>query len=419
MDTRGAVDLSVDATWMRAPKTLGDTSRQRMLAAADTQWQLPPDSWLESQLVRLALASIIEARLLHVREQRLLSFDLPKDPAVVTLKQLAALWRSHDGAVGQAFELAVADAVGHGVPEVVEPVRDALTRLGIHEAGPLQMILFGLEKVPVDQRDVAAASLLARIPEGAVLRTGQRGRPLTPTTVADRLTRASWPTTPAPAGADAPTADRAGGYHARNLAKAESHAAVSQLPRADALLVAGRKMVCVSMKVSSYPVFHRSNQYGWRDVPLWITRARPGEGPTQVRTQAGARVPMVVVSLADNRWTQCFERALRVLEEVLLAVDLGRPPVGVSTRLGGSIDQVTRLLVKRAHLPVRTIAEELRDVHPAVGSVMGEQIAAVPAAASLTVVDSPAVVRAWEVEGRAGGVYTGQQHLFFGGTDGH
>lgn len=70
------------------------------------------------QLLRLALASVLEARLLNVRSSRLAAFDLSADPETVTRTQLAALHRAHSGTAGQAFELAVADACNAGVAEV-------------------------------------------------------------------------------------------------------------------------------------------------------------------------------------------------------------------------------------------------------------------------------------------------------------
>src|SRR5699024_10282584 len=65
---------------------------------------------------------------------------------------------------------------------------------------------------------------------------------------------------------------------------------------------------------------------GWRDVPLWITRGPRMLRTTAVYKQTRAKVPMVVVELADNRWTRCFETALQIFEVVLHRVDRGRSP---------------------------------------------------------------------------------------------
>lgn len=423
MDTKGAVDLSLNATALLGPGPLDDPTRDLLHKLSYTQWDLPPRVWVEAQLVRLAVASVIEARLLHLREERLGFFDLVKDPAKVTLRQLAALWRGHHGAAGQAFELAVVEAANRGVPEVVDPLVEALRLLDIHESRPPKMMLLGLEKVPAAHRDAAAANIVAILPEGAVLRTKQRGRPLSRQTVAARLTDARWSDMAAGGGpTDAAAADPAVGAESRPHAMGEgSHfTEQDQLARADALLYAGQVIVGVSMKINRQALMQGSSKYGWLNVPLWITRGPKSRFDTKVYHQPGAKVHMVVVELADNRWTRCFDTALLILEDVLSRVDRGHyaraDAVNGIRMLGNNpTAQVTQRLVKQADQPIDSITRQLREVHPTVEQHLASRIMAAPLETTLPTLADSALLDAWHAHGEAGGIYKGPHHLFFQG----
>ncbi|MEP7370146.1 MAG: hypothetical protein ABI662_10840 [Dermatophilaceae bacterium] len=339
----------------------------------------------------------------------------------MTLEQLAALWRGHAGAAGQAFELAVVEAVNHGIPEVVVPLVESLRLLGIHDTQPPRMMVLGLEKVPVDQRDAAVATIAALLPDGAGLRTGLPGRPLQPQAVATRMMD-SWPDQSRAAGEPAPRGDEKPHGVTDELRDPDSfYTEQSQLARADALLYTNRAMVPVSMKINQKEVQQGSARHGWRDVPLWITRAPKCRSATSVYKQPSAKVTMVVVELADNRWTRCFETALTIIESVLVRVDRGRATPasakGFSSRdITSPAALAYKRLVRQANRPIESITEELRrGVHPSVELSMRSLILATPIETSLPAVDELTLMEAWQAEAAGGGIYRGPHHLFFQG----
>jgi hypothetical protein len=397
-------DLRVGALVVSTPARLSPRERSELRAAAQSQWDLSPGGWVQRQTVRLALASIIEARLLHVRQRRLDAFGLAKDPSVVTLRQMAALWRAHPGLAGQAFELAVADAVEQGVPEVVDPLREALRLLGATAEGPLGMKVLGLEKVRSERRDAVVRELLYELPADAVLRTGRPGRPPRAATVVERMSTASWagmrqhvedlPEVPAPM---------------TRMRGQDELTRVSQLGRADALVYTSTDLFAASLKVNAMHV--RRQSCGWRDVPLWVTRRADRDVRTSVTVIKDALVPMVVVSYGDNRWTDAFEEALEVLESTLrnLDLDLGR---------FGPQHPISRRLAQLADVPLLQLCQELRQVHEVVGEQFSGRLVVDSHDADLAVVGGGGLGRAWEVQADVGNVILGQRHLFLGPASG-
>lgn len=136
MDLSGAVDLSVRTIRLDLPPPMDrDQEVAAAHAAYDAGWNSTPAAYAQAQVVRLAVASILSARLLHVRKERFGAFGLVGNPEVVTVRQLAALHRPHRGTAGQAFELAVSDAVEAGEPFVCDKIRKGLRLLGVRDEG--------------------------------------------------------------------------------------------------------------------------------------------------------------------------------------------------------------------------------------------------------------------------------------------
>lgn len=139
---------------------------------------------LLSGFVWLFAASALQALTIHVRQERAKRFDVnTRDIDRTTVAQLAALLRSHDGQRGQAFELAVADALNCDIPHVVDPVRQALAHAGAPMQTP-RAVVMGLEKVG---DPLAFAQAVADAVGGRTLRTGRRGRPLRASAAVTRL----------------------------------------------------------------------------------------------------------------------------------------------------------------------------------------------------------------------------------------
>lgn len=383
MNTNGAVRLTLPAlvTSVSEPDAAAVSD---MRDAAERQWDAPPRQWAAAQTTRLLLASVLEARLLHVRQHRLGAFSLVKDPESVTLQQLAALSRGHAGTAGQAFELAVADACNAGHPDVVKLLREALEHV---VAAPLEepprMTVLGLEKVPAVRRAGLAEELLSSLPSGGVLRTGRPGRPLGAERAVQRLTTTSWSSM-------SPDDDRD----------------VSQLARADALLTSGSHIAAVSLKIN--PVDLRRHAEGWKDVPIWVTRSF--WGPPAVTASTRSAHPMVVVQLAGRGgFYDAFARALKVLDDTLREVDGGHR---VYER-----DPLVLGLIARKTQPIAQVAADLRQVNPVVQSAFGDGIRTASARRGVLTADVPLLKRAWLDDAETGHLVVGQAHLFFRRSD--
>lgn len=375
-------------------QNLATKHSEALLTAGAQSWELTPERWVQQQLLRLTLASVLEARLLNVRSGRLADFDLAVDPDTVTLGQLAALQRPHRGTAGQAFELAVADACNAGVAEVAEPLAQALELLGVAPGGPPHLQVLGLEKIPPLRAAEFAEQLRVQLPADGVLRTGVPGRPANVDTVIARLTRASWSSLPKP-----------------NRNEPQE----SQLARADALLTSGSTMVPVSIKINERAVFRP----GWAGVPIWVTLG-PGV-PTRVYRREDAKYPLVEVRLGQGHWSAMFYEALKLLDLVAHQLDLGRPPRVRDplwdSRLGAPVAlQMTRMRSE----PVSAVAQELRRVHPVVLERASADTAVDRSVLDVPVLDAAGLHAGWQQEADEGGLFVGQRHLFLpprSGTD--
>ena len=399
-------DLGLRVVTVHAPRELTDNQGRCLNRWADRAWELSPQEWQDVQLTRLALASVLEARLLHVRDDRLSTYKLSKDPHQVTLRELSGLWRPHGGTAGQAFELAVADACQQGVAYVVEPLQKALRLLGVRDNEPPRMRVLGLEKVPPHRRTRFADDVLSDLAPGVPLRTGLAGRPRTAQNAMAQFTEGQLRHPHKQAGLTS-------AQRAEHLA--EHRAAFSQLARADALVYTNTAVVATSMKLNRSSVPRGG---GWRDVPLWITRVRGTEG-TSVYLDKEARVPTVVVELADSRWTTCFDLALDVLDVLLRRLDLGR--YAASAWLGrsgrpylGTHSALIEQLVKRADEPTAQVCAALRETHPGVREMFEAQIIATSSQpATIRSLDTHGMALGWEREAGSECLTVGQSHLFF------
>jgi hypothetical protein len=188
------------------------------------------------------LAGVLQARLLNVRAARLGSFELFRDD--ITLRKLSHLTRPHTGVRGQAFEIAVAEAINAGDAEVADLVQQGLRHVNLR-ADAVRAHLFGAERLG-DER--LAGHLRSVLDPAAHLRTGDRGRPFRLGGILDTLAEE--------------------GFRAGVPARLE------KLPKADLFLepVGGRGAVAASLKVNPNAIAAA----GWPGVPLWITASRGG-----------------------------------------------------------------------------------------------------------------------------------------------
>ena len=409
MDTRGAVDLSlaVSEVTMTDPRTLpaGDIERW----AHESAYGMPTKLWTRIQLTRLAAASVLQARLLHVKASRLEVFNLVRDPERVTLQQLAPLQLVHRGTAGQAFEIAVADAVNRQRPEVTDPIRAGLRLLNLTAEEPLRMIVLGLEKVPIQFRSELWADVRAALPDNGKMRTGMRGRPANVETVISKLAAMSAADMQRP---------RTGPDRSQ-LTERDRRDRDSQLGRADALLACGADLVAVSLKINR----RASRDETWRAVPLWITVgpeavARPwsasGYGPRQS--------PRVSVELASQGWFALFRDALdavdlaldqinrdRAISDVLLlgtASGWDSPTEHVPVPLA-----VAQTMWQLRRETVSQVVAELQRVHPGLREAAGA-FALGQDQVQLNSLNVPAALEGWATESEEARLFQAQTHLF-------
>ena len=386
------LDLPATELWVPDPPT-----RDQRIALSNRSaeaWTEGPETWTRNQVLRLALAAVLEAQLLHTRTERLTRFSLSSNPEVVTLEQLSALFRPHNGSYGQAFELAVADAVNAGVAEVVDPLREALSLIGVHEEGPLGLVVLGLEKVPPQGRAWFWDEVVANLGEGTVLRTGLRGRPASLHTVVRQLADATWRSMAAPAGVDEH------GYRAL----------VSQLGRADAMLYGSGWLTPVSFKYQ-----WRHIGYPWRHVPIWVTQSGY-RTRVQDRRPRGSGVPMVVVSLSSGGWVAIFQDAVETLYAAMRRIDLSSSNAG-EYGLGSLTPMVGRLSKARGRT-VADVCASLRMVDPLAIEMFNDQIRAHDTRTVAPTVNDDRFSDLWLRPEASSPLIVGQRHLFLPSGEG-
>lgn len=402
VDTTGAVDLSLRATDIVLPDSAVLRSADLRRVAEEAAFGLPPSVWLRFQFTRLAAASVLEARLLHVRSARLGFFGLVADPSRVTLQQLAPLHLEHNGTAGQAFELAVADAIAAEDEEVTSMVRAGLRHLNLTAEGPLRMVVLGMEKVPLERREAFWDEVRSVVPSDGKFRTGMPGRPANAATAIDRLAASTTQTLRFPRE-----------LHGSRLTELEVRDRYSQLARADALVTCGSDLVAAQLKINS----RHAHGQAWRDVPMWITAGPHGK----VSGHRTARSPRVVVTLPADGWFSVFRDALEAVDIALHHINRD---TALSARTTGPWDlswvspnvqlnvghAVAKLLWTRRTETVAEVAARLRETHPAVvdaAELPRRQIGSV----DLTSLNVPSLLQGWDEESASGRLFT-QEHLF-------
>ena len=411
VDSRGTVDLRLRARQMASdPVQPQDARRMKIVADREFSAGLSPDVWIEQQMLFLATAAVLEARLLNVRRDRLTAFGLSRDPGLVTLSQLAHLQRPHFGTAGQAFELAVADACNLGVPDVVGPISAALRALGVRDPNRPRMIVLGMEKLAGGDPGVLEA-VRAALPSGAQLRHGRPGRPANVDTTLRRLAHSSWQSmNPVLSGQAYPfqaviTND---GSPVRYLHEEQAGLhRVSQLRRCDAFVYTETALVPASLKINSSNI----PQLGWMDVPLWITTTRPGEAAISPRKSA--QVPIVVACLnGAGGYLPALYRALEVIDVALARIDLPRSG-GPEPEWGYPL---VRQLFTRRKEPVAQVVADLRAAsHPTATEAFGQSLRSDRVAVAVPTLNAAPVTKGWRVQEFESGLLVAQRHLFLSG----
>ena len=395
------VNLNLDATRLGTPASLSVAEHERLIGRAERQLDMPSGDLVSSQVLRLAVASALESRLLHTRRARLETFSLFNNPEWVTLAQLAALQRHHYGAAGQAFELAVADAVQAGDPAVVEPLIQGLAQLNIPRPSTLKMIVTGLEKVRPAEAEGFYAELGRMCPDDAVLRTGAPGRPASVHTALMKLCNATWASMDAATLTDSSRRD------------------LSQLGRADALVVADGTVVAVSLKVNRLGV---SREPAWRDVPLWITTGLYGMDGPEVTSHSDSGRPKVVVQLRRDRWAGSFMCALWVLDHALAKTDHHSLPPQMyrfwdwdqwDYAYRRHASYLARWMVSHQDLSVAEICQQLRQVEPGAREMLLPVLEAAPVRTDIALLGAGPVIAGFEQEADDARLVIGHPHLFF------
>lgn len=350
------------------------------LRAATRDDPLSVPDWVLLQRVGALVVSVLQARLVHIRESRLDGFALPRDPAQVTLRQVAALHRGHHGTLGQGFEIAVCDAINDQVPGVVSPVQDALAGLGVREP-VVRADLLALENVPVAQRPDVVDGLRDALADGSRLKTGTRGQPALIGTTLQRWAAGTLD-------ASDPDAD--------------------QTPRADVLIsTESHWHVLASLKVNPWHV----DWVGWRNVPLWIVGdARGALPPTRRPVQ---RFPVQVAGVG-SRWMQRLRTAHDVVDTALAGIDGSHAPLSGMARPNqgalGRYGNLVRWLTRRAKETVQGVIDELR-ARVAVGA-LGEIADPAQVTVTVPVADLPAnVEEALSMVQRPDGLYVPEHKI--------
>lgn len=345
-------------------------SEQQIAALAEhssEQWTTAPSDWVTQQVVRLAIAALLTARL-EPRPGVASRHPLPSDPAAVTLAELATLFRPHVDLSAQAFELAVVESVNAGVPAAVDPVRDGLRRVGVTGRDPIRVVALGLDKLPPRARQAfwegvrTSDTVTAVVDAVSSRRPGEHGRPH-----------------------DVSGLDR------------------SQLARADALAVAGGRTTPLGFS-------SRASAGGsWVDIPLGVVRRereaarRPDRGPDHG----------VEVRLGGEGWTDAFETALDAVSTAMRQLDLGTKPKGGLRGLSAALVQ---RLVAAGGRTVADVCGSLRDLEPTALALFDHQVVTTHVPVAVPVVDDELFVQLWlPTSALAGPLVTGSADLFLGG----
>ncbi len=343
-------------------------SREHLAVLAERsaeEWTTGAAEWAGAQVVRLAVAALLEARLAQAAVEQSGRTPLPADPAEVTVGRLAAAFRPHVDLVRQAFQVGVVDSVNGGVPAVADPLREGLRRVGVTGRDPMRVLLLGLDRVPTRARQEFWKASRGSVGVTAAL---------------DALTAGS-------------------GSH--DVSKLDR----SHLARADALVQAGGRTTPIAVDPGS----PRSRDEGgsWLKVPLTVTRGQGGQGGH------GSRSASTEVALSGGGWHDVFDAALAGVGAAMHRVDNGGAPRG---RAAGVADAVAERLAGAKDRTVAEVCASLRAVDPTVLELYGDQVTTSTVPVAVNVVDDDQFVQLWlPTSALAGPLVTGAVDLFLGG----
>ncbi|MCY7395299.1 MAG: hypothetical protein LH468_03940 [Nocardioides sp.] len=336
------------------------------------QWTTSPLAWATQLVTRLAVAQVLAARL-RPGPGRVETDALPTDPEQVTLAQLATLFRPHVGLSGQAFQLALLEAVNSGVPAAVDPVHEGLRRVGVTGREPLRMVALGLDKLPPRAR----ASFWATARSSTTV-----------TAVVDAL---------------------AGGRRGDGRSHDVSGLDRGELARADALLLGGGRMTPVVL--STRP---QDGAASWLSVPLSVTRARRSQTRDPQR-QGGERAERgVEVTVRGEGWLEVFDTALDAVGSAMQQIDQGGRPRG---RAPEQVDGLATRLVSAKDRTVADVCGSLRAIDPFALEMFDHQVTTSAVPVAVPAVEDDLFVQLWlPTSALAGPLFTGAPDLFLGGA---
>jgi len=322
-------------------------------------WTSTPSQWVGDQVVRLAVAQVLESRLASVDPERLQRASLSADPEELTLGALAGLFRPHVDLAAQAFQVAIVEQLNAGLPALTDPVREALRRSGITGRDRIQAIALGLDKVPGRARQEFWRSLAASPAVSGLVDALATG-----------------------AGSD--------GHDVTKLDR-------SHLARADVVLAAGGRTVAA---VVGQPP--REAGGSWLGAALAVNRQpsnplRPGA---------------VEVLVRPTGWTEAHDAALGAVSAAMQELDLGGKPRG---RVAGVGAAVAARLAAAKQRTVADVLTSLRAVDPFVAEVYGPQITTTPVRVAVPVVEDERLMELWlPTSALAGPLFTGATDLYVG-----
>ena len=353
-------ELILPARRLAVPEKPSDRQLAAAAARSADVWTVTPREWLTQQVVRLAVAAVLQSQVERAGEAH-------ADQA--TLGHVAQLFRPHVGLAAQAFRLGVVEAVNAGVPAAVDPLREALRRLGVTGREPLVMVALGLDRVPAGAGEEFWKA--ARVST-------------TVTAVVDAI---------------------AAGHHgAVDLGRLDRR----QLARADALVLAGGRVTPVSLVVP--PATGKSGGGGWLQVPVALTKPRRRTAEEQARGGKGG--PVEIVLRADG-WTEVFETALDALGAAMHQLDGGTRPKG---RTSAATDSLVSRLVSARKRPVAEVVASLRAVDEFVLEMFDHQVTMTDVRVAVPVLEDDGLAQLWlSPEALAGPLVTGAADLFLGG----
>lgn len=315
-------------------------------------------------------ASVLQALAIHVRRERGLAFELDvRDISSVTVRQLAALVRQHQGSAGQGFEFAVADAINAGYVPVVAAVKEALNGIGLDMIRPMAIVM-GIEKVA---NPTSFADQVAQILGERTLRTGTRGRPATAAKAVQALVQ--------------------GGTAIRSE---RDSLAFSDLLIYDEV---GSSVVTASVKISG--LASRRWDLSPRAPRLWIV----GHDDSGLRSRA--RPKQIAVAVVSDATLSLYQSSHNAVLNALRHLDVGSAP-----RASPSEEVIVQVLRRRGPDSVEGAIRELHGRAQTIAEVYGvedvlsqEPPSIKPTSLQLSVVASPEEYRHYEEAENSSGLY--------------